>query len=236
MAVEVRDGFGRRLLRECLDLLLPQQCLVCGGSGASLHPACLAGFPTAEGPRCVRCWRPGLGTWCERCATGGQDAPAFDGLRTPFRFEADARRAILEAKFRGITAHLAPIGRAAAEVVPPEWRFGAVVGVPLAGGRQRRRGFNQATLLARSVGEALDVEPRERLVRRVRSTPAQAGLSAERRHRNLAGAFAVRGVPPEGVLVVDDVTTTGTTLSTVAATLKAAGASRVYALAVARED
>jgi len=232
----VREGLGRRLLAECLDLLLPQQCLVCGGGGASLHASCLAGFAAAEGPRCTRCWRPGPGTWCDRCAVGGPGAPAFDGLRTAFCFKGDARRAILEAKFRGVTAHLEPLGHAAAAVVPAPWRFQAVVGVPLAGARQRRRGFNQAGILARHVAEALGVEPRPRLVLRVRSTPAQASLTAARRHRNLEGAFAVRGVPPEGVLVVDDVTTTGATLSTVAAVLKAAGASRVYALAVARED
>lgn len=236
MSIEAGQGVGRRLLAEVLDLLLPQQCLVCGASGASLHAECLEAFPRAEAPRCVRCWRPGAGTWCERCATGGRDAPAFDGLRTPFRFEGDARRAILEAKFRGVTAHLEPLALAAADAVPAEWRFDAVVGVPLARGRQRRRGFNQAAILARHVGAALGVEPRGRLVRRVRSTPAQAGLSASMRQGNLDGAFAVRGVSPEGVLVVDDVTTTAATLSTVAAALKAAGAARVYGLAVARED
>ncbi len=236
MAFEVRDGIGRRFLRECIDFLLPQHCLVCGGSGASLHTTCVAGLPLAEGPRCTRCWRPGPGTWCERCATGGADAPAFDGLRTPFRFEGDARRAILEAKFRGITAHLEPLAQAAAAALPPEWRVEAVVGVPLAGARERKRGFNQAALLAGHVADVIGAETRPRLVRRMRPTPPQAGLAAAQRHRNLRDAFAVRGVPPASVLVVDDVTTTGSTLDEVARTLKAAGAQRVYALAVARED
>src|SRR5690606_26721308 len=133
MVTERRGALPRRVLREALDFLFPQHCLVCGGGGASLHAGCMATFPRAEGPRCSRCWRPGAGTWCERCATGGRDAPAFDGLRTPFRFEADVRRAILEAKFRGITAHLGPLAVAGAEVVPAEWRVDAVVGVPLAG-------------------------------------------------------------------------------------------------------
>jgi ComF family protein len=162
--------------------------------------------------------------------------PEFDGLRAPFRFEGHARRAILEAKFRGITAHLPVLGRAAAEGLPPEWRFDAVVAVPLAPMRQRRRGYNQAAVLAREVSKATGVGERRRLLVRQRSGPAQASLSAERRATNLVGAFAVRGVPPPRVLVVDDVTTTGSTLSTIAGVLKAAGAERVYALAVARED
>jgi len=224
------------LLRECIDFVLPQHCVVCGRFGDSLHAECLDRLPRAEGVRCVRCWQPGVGTWCERCAVGGADAPAFNGLRAPFRFEGDARRVVLEAKFRGVTSHLRPLGQAAADLVPPEWRFDVVVGVPMSGSRMRRRGYNQAEVLAAEVGRALDVRVRRGLLRKVRNTPAQAGLSAERRAHNLAGAFAVRGVPPEGVLVVDDVTTTGATLSTVAAALKAAGAERVYGLAVARED
>lgn len=227
---------GSRIRTQISDFLLPQQCLVCGTFGASLHAECLAVLPAAEGARCARCWRPVPTTWCERCAAGGSDTPAFDGLRTPFRFEGHARRAILEGKFRGITAHLPVLARAAAEVLPAEWRFDAVVAVPLATMRQRRRGYNQAAILAREVSRATGARERTRLVVRSRSGAPQASLSAERRATNLVGAFAVRGVPPPGVLVVDDVTTTGSTLSTIAGVLRAAGAERVYALAVARED
>ena len=227
---------GFRIRAQISDLLLPQQCMVCGKFGASLHADCLDALPPAEGTRCARCWRPVATTWCEVCAEGGPDAPAFDALRTPFRFEGHARRSILEAKFRGITAHLPVLARAAAEVVPAEWRFDVVVPVPLAPMRQRRRGYNQAGILAREVARATGRGERTRLVVRGKSGPAQASLSAERRVTNVLGAFAVRGVPPPGVLVVDDVTTTGSTLSAIARGLKAAGAERVYALAMARED
>ncbi len=227
---------GSRIRAQISDFLLPQQCLVCGGFGASLHAECLDVLPSADGRRCARCWRPVATTWCERCAEDGVDAPAFDGLRTPFRFEGHARRAILEAKFRGITAHLPVVARAAVGVLPPEWRFDAVVAVPLAPMRQRRRGYNQAAILAREVSRETGVGERRRLLARQRSGPAQASLSAERRATNLVGAFAVRGVPPPSVLVVDDVTTTGSTLDVLAGALKAAGAERVYALAIARED
>lgn len=229
-------GFGGRIWAQISDLLLPQHCVVCGGFGASLHPACLPSLPRAEGSRCVRCWRPARTTWCERCAEEGADAPAFDALRAPFRFEGHARGAILEAKFRGVTSHLPVLAGAAAEAIPPEWRFDVVVPVPLSGSRRRTRGYNQAEILARHVARAHGAGLRTRLLVRTRNAPPQASLSAEERARNLAGVFAVRGVPPPSVLVVDDVTTTGATLSTTAAVLKAAGAERVYDLAVARED
>jgi competence protein ComFC len=229
-------GPKRGIRVQISDFLLPQRCLVCAGFGASLHPECLDALPAAEGSRCFRCWRPARGTWCERCASGGTDAPAFDGLRTPFRFQGHARRALLEAKFRGITAHLGPLAEAAAASVPATWRFDVVVPVPLAPTRERKRGFNQAHLVARHVAQVLTVREHRDLVMRARGGPPQASLTAEARQRNARGAYRVRGVPPPGVLVVDDVTTTGSTLDAIAGLLKEAGAERVYALAVARED
>ena len=86
------------------------------------------------------------------------------------------------------------------------------------------------------MAEALDVPLRDDLVRRGRETAAQATLDAATRRVNLRGAFEVTGTPPPRVLVVDDVTTTGQTLSEVAGALRASGAHEVYALAMARED
>ena len=231
-----RRSFARVLLDEAWDALLPQQCIVCGRFGASLHVGCLDALPRADGPRCTRCWRPDVRGTCARCAEGGPDAPAFDALRAPFRFEGLARRALLEAKFRGVTAHLGPLGRAAAALVPDDWRPEAVVAVPLGRRRERTRGFNQAREAARAVAEVLGVPLVDGLVRRGRETAPQAMLDADARHLNLRGAFEVVGTPPGRVLVVDDVTTTGSTLSEVAAALRAAGTSNVYTLAMARED
>jgi predicted amidophosphoribosyltransferase len=228
------------LVDEAWDALLPQRCLVCGRFGASLHEGCVDALPRADGSRCDRCWRPlppgGGYARCEPCASGGPEAPAFDGLRAPFRFEGLARRALLEAKFRGITAHLDPLGHAAAALVPPDWRPEAVVAVPLGRRRERARGFNQAREAARAVARSLGVPLVDGLVRRGRETAPQAMLDAEARHGNLRGAFVLGGTPPARVLVVDDVTTTGSTLSEVAATLRAGGTENVYTLAIARED
>lgn len=209
-------GVLRALVDEVWDALLPQQCIVCGRFGASLHEACLDVLPRADGARCGRCWRPveGLAAAvgaCERCAAG--EGPAFEALRAPFRFQGLARRALLEAKFRGVTAHLAPLGRAAAALVPGEWGVQAVVAVPLGRRRERTRGFNQAREAARHVADALGVPLVDGLVRRGRETAPQAMLDAAARHTNLGGAFVASGDPLERVLLVDDVTTTGATLS-----------------------
>ncbi len=226
-----------RLRAEFLEAILPQRCVVCGRYGSALHSRCLGRLPVAEAPRCLRCWRPGPGTWCARCAAGGPGAPAFDGLRTPFTFTGDARRALLEAKFRGVTALLDPLGRAASAVVPPEWGLDAVVPIPLGKRRRRTRGYNQSEVIARSVAAALGLPLRPRLLRRLRDTPPQATLDAVARSSNLRDAFEAVPVPGLGrVLLVDDVTTTGATFETAALALRAAGFRQIYALAIARED
>ncbi|MYD65773.1 MAG: ComF family protein [Chloroflexi bacterium] len=234
LAPVLRQGFG--------DALLPQRCIVCGRYGAALHDACLDALPHADPPRCPRCWLPTAGSArearrrdgaCSRCAAA---PPPFEGLRTPYRFVGAARRAVIEAKFRGVSALLDPLGRASARVVPGWWSVDAVTPVPLHGARRRRRGFDQARLLAATVADELGVPLTDGLLRRVRATGAQTALGMDRRRRNMAGAFEVRAAPPPSVLLVDDVATTGATLGAAARALLDAGADRVYALAIARED
>ena len=225
---------ARELLQELAEALLPQRCIACGRFGAALHHACLEALPSAGQPRCSRCWAPGPGSPCSACLA---DPPPFEGLRTPFRFAGVARRALLEAKFRGISAHLDPLGDAAAEVVPRSWAIDAVTPIPLHGSRQRRRGFNQSELIARRVASHLALPLRAELLRRARATAPQTALGADSRATNVAGAFAAAAAElPAGVLLIDDVSTTGATFAAAARALLDAGAERVYALAVARED
>ena len=136
----------------------------------------------------------------------------------------------------GVPALLDPLGDAAAEVVPRSWAIDAVTPIPLHGSRRRRRGFNQSELIARRVSIRLGLPLRAELLRRARATASQTALGAERRASNVADAFASAGDPPAAVLLVDDVSTTGATLAAAARALLDAGAERVYALAVARED
>lgn len=220
------------LLAALAEAVLPQRCIACGRFGAALHPRCLEALPRAEAPRCPVCWTPGPGGPCARCL---EAPPAFEALRARFRFEGDVRRALLEAKFRGKTALLPPLATAAAEAVPPAWRIDAVVPIPLHRGRQRQRGYNQAALIAKAVARRLDLPLAGGLLRRSRATPPQAALPAADRATNLRDAFEARPTIGE-VLLIDDVTTTGATFEAAARALLNSGATRVYALAIARED
>jgi len=227
----------RRIAGELAELVLPQRCIACGGFGAALHDECAAALPRAEGRRCEVCWaRLGHAGRCPRCS---ERASALDGRRAALVFDGDAHRAILEAKFGGVSALLPPLGRVAASVVPAGWGIDVVVPVPLHPSRARRRGFNQAEVIARAAGEVLVRPVESRMLRRARSTSAQAQLDATRRAVNVEGAFAVLqpgAASGRRVLLVDDVTTTGATLESAARALRSDGAGAVYALAVAIED
>jgi ComF family protein len=144
-------------------------------------------------------------------------------------------------KYDGLSALAEPMGQSLAPALV-EWGItpDLLVPVPLHSSRERRRGFNQAALLARSLGERVDVPVAGRLLRRTRATSPQvrtAGAAARR--ANVAGAFAVAEqsrVPGRTVLLVDDVCTTGATLRACADALRTAGARTVYALTFAHED
>jgi ComF family protein len=119
--------------------------------------------------------------------------------------------------------------------------FDVATAVPLHWRRRWQRGFNQADLLAREIARRSGI-PFARILRRVRSTRAQAGLSNTARRHNVVSAFACRRALRDGelrgrrVLLIDDVMTTGSTAAACARTLKSAGAARVALLTVARVD
>jgi ComF family protein len=124
----------------------------------------------------------------------------------------------------------------------PAWRdefasCQAVAAVPLEPARLRSRGYNQAELLARVVARRLGLPLLPaRAFRRVRATATQAGLTRPQRRENVRGAFEAQAsaVKDRTILLIDDVMTTGATLDSCAAALRAAGAQRVLALSVAR--
>lgn len=116
------------------------------------------------------------------------------------------------------------------------WSIDLVIPVPLSAERLQERGYNQAALVARPLAGRLQVPFTNFGLRRVLDTPSQVGLSAEERRINVAKAFRAEHdvIHSKSILLVDDVMTTGSTLSACARALLSAGASSVYAVTVAR--
>jgi ComF family protein len=116
------------------------------------------------------------------------------------------------------------------------WHLDLVIPVPLSPFRIKERGYNQSALLARPLAIGLSLRYQPYGLKRIRNTQSQVELNVEERRMNVAGAF--QAVPEivqgKNVLLVDDVTTTGSTINECAKALKSGGARAVYCLALAR--
>lgn len=215
------------LVEGMLDLVFPRGCLACerflGGSRFTYL--------------CPACWRDLL---VRPPGRGRMQGLACDAAATAGPYEGTMRRLIHAFKFSGRRSAALPLGRLmaqrrAVESDPRAPRFDLIVPVPLAPSKRRRRGFNQALLLAGQLGRLLGVEVSEALSR-ARDDGAQSLLPATRRAANVRGSFRVRGgssVAGCRVLLVDDVITTGSTASECARSLKRSGALWVEAFAAA---
>ena len=117
-----------------------------------------------------------------------------------------------------------------------EWPVSMVLPIPLSLSRQMERGYNQAALIARPLALALGLTYAPKALARWRDTRSQVGLSREQRCENVSGVFrAARGlVRGRTILLIDDVATTGSTLSSAAEALLVDGALQVYAFTAAR--
>jgi competence protein ComFC len=166
--------------------------------------------------------------------------PGFDYARSAARYEDVVREALHAFKFRGRRALAAPLGDLLVEAM--EGRLPAavpavLVPVPLHPRRERERGFNQASLLAQRVGRAWRCPVRDDVLVRAVATHSQTELDAPARRANVRDAFRLRRpelIAGRHVVLVDDILTTGATLSECARCLRDGGAAAVGALTVAR--
>ncbi|MEX0947517.1 MAG: hypothetical protein WEE69_01865 [Acidimicrobiia bacterium] len=183
---------------------------------------------------CPGCGRP-ADPVCDACAVGLRPAVAappptgIDAWAAPFAYEGVARELVARVKYRG--AHAVTAWLASAMVVHLAPPMPAVVTwVPTTSARKRERGFDHAEVLARQVASRLSRPARRMLARG--PGPSQTGLPASARRRG-PSIEALRRAPAN-VLLVDDVATTGASLTAAAAALRAKGADRVVALTAAR--
>jgi ComF family protein len=152
----------------------------------------------------------------------------LDGILAGYRYAGAARNGIRALKYQG-QARLAPFF-AGALILPSHWKIDCVVPVPLHPLKRWLRSYNQSELIAQELSQHTGLPLRSKLLRRTRFTKSQTTLNGFERAKNVSQAFAaspdVRG---RSILLIDDVTTTHSTLLACAAALRAAGAARVYA-------
>lgn len=225
--------------QQLLDLLFPVHCAGCQRSGYVLCPSCIAQIHPLPSPFCQHCGAPlPPGGKCKNC----QYHPlSMSGLRALSAYQEPLRACIHALKYNGNTRLAEPLGQLLARAYTSYGLHAdIIIPVPLHSERQRQRGYNHASLLARVCSTQLGVPLHENILVRHRATLAQIDLNPKDRYQNVAGAFHCTPVFATGTLygrrivIIDDVCTTGATIEACAMPLFAAGAAMVWGLVLAR--
>ena len=202
-------------------------------------------------PKCMFCRRllPDSARWCcDDCLAAlpewegaAEKVPGFSGCAVAFSYEEPVRGAILRMKFQGLRAYIPQFARWMAVRVRAELagQYDFVTWVPCSRRRRWQRGFDQAELLARALARELEAEVRPTLLKVRHNPPQSRTKSAAARRANVLGVYRILpGAPVSGakILVVDDIITTGATLSACGQVLRLAGAADLVCAAIAATD
>ena len=201
-------------MNNLLNLLFPEKCLFCGFTGSIFCPNCLSLCPRLKESKFY------VG-----------DLPVV----SCFSYEGIVRKCIKLSKFSSkqflALKRLTGYGLSLSD----SFSSGIVVPIPLSKKRLRERGFNQAEIIAKLFSQKYKLPIDAKILVRSKITSHQYGLSKSQRHKNLCGAFEVRGkVSGMNIILIDDICTTGSTLLEAAKVFKAAGASDVAAFTLCR--
>ena len=233
------------LLRGAVDLIFPHQCAACGTlveGGGALCGACWRETPFIAGLVCDGCGVPlpgqdDEGALCDGCLA---HPPAWDRGRAALIYRNVARKLVLGLKHGDRLDLVGPAAKWMAAAGTPLIRPGMVaVPVPVHRWRLVRRRYNQAALLAQAVARRADLKALPDALVRDRATGTQDGKSRDNRFANVAGAFRaaprrMAALAGREVLLVDDVMTSGATLTGCTEALRQAGAAGVSVLVLAR--
>lgn len=231
--------------RAGLDMVLPHRCIGCGillADQPGVCPRCWGSLTFLTEPQCSQCgvpfpFDPGEPTRCGACV---RQPPPFERARAALVYDEHSRHLALNLKYHDAAETAGPLAammlRAGAALVRDA---DVVVAVPLHRRRIITRGFNQAAVLAHAIGRQTGLPVRASLLRRRNPTAPQGGLGRRQRFENVRGAFTVAGsarhrLDGHRVLLIDDVLTTGATVSAAASALLAGGAGAVDVLTIAR--
>ncbi len=220
----------------CLDfvkyMIYPRRCEICGEVvpiSDRICEACTHNTPIL-GEVCFKCGRMKKDCECK----SARHKPSYDAIVAPFTYDENVVKAVHRLKFYNRPELANPMGRQIANTVKERYDdidFDFVTAVPLTARRNYRRGYNQSSLLAKTVAKELGLKYKPTL-KKVFNTPPQRKTLAKYRRGNVFGAFDIindEDIENKKILIIDDVKTTGATISHCAYVLKIYGAESVYA-------
>jgi len=231
-----------------LDFIFPKYCVNCRKIGSYLCPNCFSFLSFVTGEKCAV---------CNKASIGGLTHPGccrkytIDGIFSSIEYKGTAKRLIYNFKYKPYLADLKEvlvdllfegiIQKEAFSKIYHNKSFDPkfIVAIPLHKSKFKKRGYNQSEILARALCGKLNLEYLD-CVERIKNTHSQVGLSEEKRHENIAGAFEVKKgmekyLKGAAVFLVDDIFTTGSTLLESANILKRKGAAKVWGITLAAQ-
>jgi ComF family protein len=234
-----------KIVQALTSLFYPATCVVCSGNverSEYLCASCRGRAPRIVPPFCAKCSEPfpGAITQTFSCANCEHRVLHFNCAVAAYRSRGLVRKLVHEFKYAKQRHLRYPVAEWLRETLSDPRlhgrHFDLIVPVPLHPARERERGFNQAALLAELLAQSV-AAPVRPVLERIRYTTTQTAHDRAERMENLRDAFRLRknrDVRDLRVLLIDDVLTTGSTLSECARVLKAAGAISVHAATAAR--
>lgn len=227
-----------------LETLFPSGlvCFICGDevqeSEFELCNKCAKKLPLVK-KHCLKCGSP-IHSEANYCLTCKSNKRFFDFARSAFIYQDEIAYVIQELKYNNKKYLARPLAKFLEKeyllikdkIKPVDF----IIPIPLSKERFKKRGYNQSELLARELSKLIDIPTNTEIVERIKNTETQTKLSFVERQENLNGAFKVTSrakVKNKSFILIDDVLTTGSTVSHCAEVLKRAGAKAVYVLTVA---
>ena len=226
-----------------VDIIFPRRCAVCddvlapGSKG--ICASCRPRLSYVSEPRCLKCGKEIEDPDEEYCGDCAKTKRSFEAGFPLFNYIPPLSDAITRLKYHGRQEYAEVYGREIAEAFGERFKrlkVECLVPVPLHKERLKKRGYNQAALIAKEIAAETGIPVNEKLLARDKKTAPQKELNDADREKNLAMAFSIQkdcNIIPETVLLVDDIYTTGSTCEGCTKVLLAAGVKKVYYTSVA---
>jgi competence protein ComFC len=210
-------------------------CGGCGKVGWRWCPECQARVPRPNKPLCEKCGIPTKEQ--DICETCKSNPPAYRMMRSWAVFESPIQDGLHTLKYRRNIGLGESIAIQMTDFVSSlDWPVGLMIPVPLGKNRLKERGYNQVGLVARPLAFRLGLKYEPNALWKTRETRSQVGLTVSQRRNNVQNAYQAdaKVVKGKSILIMDDVATTGSTITACTEALRSAGAQDVYVITIAR--
>ena len=220
-----------------IDLIFPSRCPICGDiievHGETACPICRLRAPYVTAPYCMKCGKPISDPHKEYCINCMEKEQLFTQGRALFIHTDQIKQSIYSYKYSGKREYAKYYTEEIVRLLGADirrWEADGIIPIPIHKDRERKRGFNQAELIASMIGKKMNIPVYSDYIVREINTIAQKDLNRQERQNNLKKAFKIaqNDVKLEEVILFDDIYTTGSTMNAVAQTLLSAGVKHIY--------